>query len=477
MSEDREFEFSVLNEEPKTFDESAPKKRKQPAPSTSKMPQPKKEVTKVGEKKKKITQPKKKKENKTYISKIPKKKEVKKTETKKPDPKVKKQKLVSEDPWPRPHARRLDRKGRVIANIDKQLERNANHTGRFTAPKKRNVLSRIILQKRLENDGFFDIEDDYKYLTQEEVDKSRFASTYKDKRLFRQVQAYEDARDDDKIRKGILGFKVGLAVIMLATMIGVTATVAESFKDTLSPNSIVAVEDMNKDEKQAYIEMINSFVLEIQEKDGYVFDYLSDEEIQDGYLKIKNREKNMNENQYRSAWQGFRDQEFLDKIVEKSLGEEEYAALSPEKKRDYRQLAFETLPKAKPDLFGESNPYIRNPIVYDELQAKNAAKDKGYKTELIVNSDREETVRHFGKIIHLIRLLDEDDYKAASRSNNGQDLLNGILVEASGDAYNDFSKKDKRDYIQLIYELLPEEARTQYIKDPIIIEKEAELEK
>ncbi len=472
MSEDREFEFSIFDEEQSTFNPNAPKKKKETANKSSITPskktQPKKEIVKPQEKKEKITQPKKKEkkeEKKTYIEKKPKKKEVKKTE------------VVSEEPWPRPHARRLDRKGKVIANIDKQLERNANHPGRFTAPKKRNVLSRIILQKRLENDGFFDIEADYKYLTQEEVDKSRFASTYKDKRLFRQVQAYEDARDDDKIRKGILGFKVGLAVIMLATMIGVTATVAESFKDSLSPNSIVAVEDMNKDEKQAYIEMINSFVLEIQEKDGYVFDYLSDEEIQDGYLKIKDREKNMNENQYRSAWQGFRDQEFLDKIVEKSLGEEEYAALSPEKKRDYRQLAFETLPKAKPDIFGESNPYIRNPIVYDELQAKNAAKDKGYKTELIVNSDREETVRHFGKIIHLIRLLDEDDYKAASRSNNGQDLLNGILIEASGDAYNDFSKKDKRDYIQLIYELLPENARTEYIKDPIIIEKEAELEK
>ena len=135
------------------------------------------------------------------------------------------------------------------------------------------------------------------------------------------------------------------------------------------------------------------------------------------------------------------------------------------------------MPDAKPDIFGESNPYIRNPIVYDELQSKNAAKDKGYKTELVVNSDRENTVRHFGRIIHLIHMLDEEDYKQASRTNNGQDLLNGILVQASGESYNDLSKRDKRDYIQLIYELLPENARTEYIKDPIIIDKEAEIEK
>ena len=319
MSEDREFEFSIFDEEQSTFNPNAPKKKKETANKSSITPpkktQPKKERVKPQEKKEKITQPKKKEkkeEKKTYIEKKPKKKDVKKIE------------VVSEEPWPRPHARRLDRKGKIIANIDKQLEKNLNHKGRFTAPKKRNVLSRIILQKRLENDGFFDIETDYQYLTQEEVDKSKFAKNNKDKKLFRQVQAYEDARDDDKIRKGMLAFKVGLAVIMLATMLGVTATVAESFKDSLSPNSIVTMESMNKDEKQAYIEMINSFVFEIQEKDGYEFDYLSDEEIQDAYLKIKNKEKNMNENQYRSAWQGFRDQEFLDKIVKNSLGEEMY---------------------------------------------------------------------------------------------------------------------------------------------------------
>lgn len=467
MSDDREFEFSVLNEEPNTFDENAPKKRKQQEPSIVKKQEPKKELPKTQEKKKKIIQPKKKKEKKTMSY-----------ETKKPDAKAKKSKLVVEEPWPRPHARRLDRKSKVIANIEKQLERNANHPGRFTAPKRRNVLSRIILQKRLENDGFFDIETDYNYLTQEEVDKSRFASKNKDKRLFRQVQAYEDARDDDKIRKGILSLKIGLAVIMLTTMVGVTATVAHSFRDTLSTNSsIVTMQDMNKEEKQAYIEMINSFVLEIQEKDGYVFDYLSEKEIQDAYLKIKNREKNMNENQYRSAWQGFKDQEFLDKIVERSIGEEEYAVLSPEKKRDYRQLAFEILPKAKPEIFENSNPYIRNPIVYDELQAKNIAKGKGYNTELIVNSDRKETVKHFGRILHLIHLLDDEDYVLAGKSNNGQDLLDDILIEASGESYKELSKRDKRDYIQLIYELLPENAKEQYIKDPIVIDKEVELEK
>lgn len=470
MSEDREFEFSIFDEEQSTFNPNAPRKKKETVQSKSSITPPKKietkkEDVKTKEKKKKITQPKKKKEKKSYITKTPKKKE------------TQKQVVVSEEPWPRPHARRLDRKGKIIANIDKQLEKNVNHKGRYTAPKKRNILSRIISQKRLENDGFFDIEADYKYLTQEEVDNSKFAKNNKDKKLFRQVQAYEDARDDDKIRKGILGFKVGLAVVMLVTMVGVTATVADSFGRALSPNSIVTMESMNKDEKQAYIEMINSFVLEIQEKDGYELDYLSEEEIQDAYLKIKNREKNMNENQYRGAWQGFKDQEFLDKIVKNSLGEEMYNGLSPEKQRDYRQLAFEILPKAQPDIFGESNPYIRNPIVYDELQAKNAAKDKGYKTELIVNSDREETVRNFGRIIHLIHMLDEEDYESAGRTNNGQDLLNGILIQASGETYNELSKREKRDYIQLIYELLPEEARTEHIKDPIIIDKEAELEK
>ena len=113
MSDDREFEFSVLNEEPNTFDEWAPKKRKQQEPSIVKKQETKKELPKTQEKKKKITQPKKKKEKKTKIY-----------ETKKPESKVKKTNVVAEEPWPRPLARRLDRKGKVIANIEKQLERN-----------------------------------------------------------------------------------------------------------------------------------------------------------------------------------------------------------------------------------------------------------------------------------------------------------------------------------------------------------------
>ena len=478
MSEDMEFEFDFFGDEVKKIDANVPRIKKQTEVKKETKPEfvkKKKTVTitkpKTQKKKKDIKLPTFKKK-KTVKNSEPKKVEEKKTN---PVEKKPKKKFVFDETWKRPHARKLDRKGKVIANVEKQIEKNLNHPGRFTAPKSRNLLARYILQKRLENDGFFDIEADYEYLTQEEVDKSRFANNKKDKKLYKQVQAYEDAVDDDKFRKGLMAFKVGLAVIMIATMIGVTSNVVKSFTGAIIPTSQVQV--MTEEERAEYIQMINSFVLEVEEKDGYKFDYISMEDIQNTFSKIKKVEKNMNEKQYEGAWRGFRDQEFVDKIVIRALGEEEYQKLTENQKRDYRQLAFEILPEAKPEIFENAVPYIRNPIVYDELQAKNAAKEKGYKTELIVNSDRPEVVKNFGRILHLRNMLDEDDFEAASKVNDGQDLLEGILRESLGEEkYNELRKNERRDYIQLIYELLPESAKGTYIKDPLELEKEPGLE-
>ena len=479
MSEDREFEFSFFDDDTKIFDENAPKRKKQIKEVTKETkPEPVKKKKPVT-----IIKPKSLKKKKEFkLPNFKRKKEIKKNDPKKveeknlnPVEKKPKKNFVFDEIGKRLQARKLVRKDKVIANVEKQIERNINHPGRFTAPKSRNLLARYILQKRLEDDGFFDIEANYEYLTQEEVDKSRVANNKKDKKLYKQVQAYEDAVDDDKFRKGLTLFKVGLAVVMIATIIGVTSNTVKSFTGAVISSSQVQV--MNEEERAEYIQMINSFVLEIEEKDGYKFDYISMEDIQNGFSKIKKLEKNMSENQYKSAWKGFRDQEFLDKIVIRALGEEEYQNLTDNQKRDYRQLAFEILPVAKPDIFGNSNPYIRNPIVYDELQAKNAAKEKGYKIELVVNSDRPEEVKNFGRILHLRNLLNEDEYEAASKVNNGQDLLEGILREALGEEqYNELRKKEKRDYIQLIYELLPDTVKETYIKDPLEFEKEPELE-
>ena len=172
------------------------------------------------------------------------------------------------------------------------------------------------------------------------------------------------------------------------------------------------------------------------------------------------------DNQFKNVM--LHDQELLDKIVRR-VYEDEYDYFSDEKKRDYRQLAYCILDIAKPNLFAEGNNYIRNPIVCDTVDARNSAKAKGYKIDLYVNTDNGIHVKNVGRIITSLRLLEEADYIAASEVNEGQDFLEQIVKDALGGGYQDMDTDNLKDYKQLVYEMLPDYAKEEYIKDPIDI--------
>lgn len=369
------------------------------------------------------------------------------------------------------------KKQRRIAKISKQIEKNLAHQTRYTEPKKRNLLSRIILQTNLARGDYDYIKDEYNTFSQREIDESKNAAKRSDRWLYKEVQAYEDAKEDVKVRKGWTAFKIGLATAMLAGSLALANHVGNEVKRTFegsnSSHQIVSIYDVDGEQR----DYINSKAYEVKEQiietDGYHFDNLSEDEFVDGYYRMLNYEKRMNKNIFESA--GFkitenRDQTLLDEIVQKSF-DEDYENLTEAQRRDYKQLAFELLPYALPKIFENGNNYLRNPIVFDELTAKNTAKSKGYGITLRVNGDEKETVRNLGNIIHILNGMEELDYKLAGQMENGQqEFFDDILIDVIGDKYNELSKSQKRDYEQIIYEWLPDEAK-QYIKDPIELEK------
>ena len=361
---------------------------------------------------------------------------------------------------------------RKIAEISKILQRNTEHELRFTESKKRNLLSRIILQEKLAKGHYCDLEDDIKtgYITKEDVDYSKTGKKLRERKLYKEVQSYEDAKEDVSLRKGWNPFKVSLAGVALAGVIALSAYTYkefnDSFKDFGGRIEIVSVQDLEEDERIIVESEAQKIKKEIIEKAGYHFNNISDDEFLEGYYRILSYEKKMNKRRLENTISGFvqnKDQELLETIVEESFNEE-YINFSEEKKRDYKQLAFELLSYSHP----EKTYHIRNPIVIDELDVKKGLENRGYQIDLVVNGDEKETVRNLGNIRNEIQNLTEMDYRSYKDSQNK--LFEDILESVMGKELGKLESKEKRDYIQIIYEWLPDDAK-KYIQDPIEIEK------
>lgn len=356
---------------------------------------------------------------------------------------------------------------------------------RFTEPKKRSLLGRIRLQRKLGKDYFFDIEEDIEegYITKEDVQASKNAKKRRDRKLYKEVQAYEDAMDDVTVRKGWNVFKTSLAATALAGAVALSAftyhEVNKIFDSFESSNKVVSVYEMSEAERDSVYSQMRDFKNTVIQTDGYHFDNLSQDEFADGYSRILNQEKRMIENSVRNAALGMTDnsdQRVLDGIVERCFGEE-YQTFTEAQRRDYRQLAYELLPQGFPELYKSGSGYIRNPIVMDELAARDNAKLKGYKISLRVNGDEVETVRNLGNILHIINTMQESEYRTIGLSEGGQELFfDSILKDVmSQEALDGLESEQIRDYKQIIYELLPDGAR-QYIKDPITVERDASIQ-
>lgn len=366
------------------------------------------------------------------------------------------------------------KKQKRIASISKQIEKKLFHKTRYTEPKKRNLLTRIILQHALDKGLYEDIEEDYDFISEKEIEMSKNAKKRSERRFYKEVQEYEDAKDDVRLRKGWKAFKIGLAASLLAGSLALAGHIGGEIKNTISnptDNEVVTIETLDENDRAMYEANLEKFLEKVKEKDGYVFANLDDTELLDGYLRILNEEKGMTFNEFKNSLNGLKDQENLEKIVKDSFGEERYNSFSEEQKRDYRQLAYELLPLALPGLWEEGYSYVRNPISTDVVEAKNSAREKGYEIKLIVSSDYPERINAVGNILYLENNLKLEDYQSINSIEESQKFLEEILTKSLGENSENISEKDLRDYKQIAYELLPEEVKENYVKDPIELER------
>lgn len=372
--------------------------------------------------------------------------------------------------------RKEERAERRKANKPKAFEREQ----RFTEHKERNLLSRIILQNRLAKEDFDYLEYNWEtgYMTEEDIKSSKTATKRRDRKLYKEVQAYEDAVEDVTVRRGWATFKIGLATALLAGTLALahhTGTeVAKSFNEMHSANQIVSIYEMNDEEKeQIYLNAVQ-IKSDVVQRDGYHFDNLSEAEFADGYIRMMKVEKKMNKQVFEGAFLSStqnKDQDLLDKIVSKAF-EEEYANFTDAQKRDYRQLAYELLPYSLPQHFKDGMYYVRNPLVIDALNARNSAKSKGYQIELRVNSDEKENLRNIGNIEHILNTMPETRYSSIGQTEEEQRaFFSGIIDEVMGENTSKLSKTQRKDYNQIIYELLSNDAK-QHIVDPLEYEKD-----
>lgn len=366
------------------------------------------------------------------------------------------------------------KKQKRIASISKQIEKKLFHKTRYTEPKKRNLLTRIILQHALDKGLYEDIEEDYDFISEKEIEMSKNAKKRSERRFYKEVQEYEDAKDDVRLRKGWKAFKIGLAASLLAGSLALAGHIGGEIKNTISnptDNEVVTIETLDENDRAMYEANLEKFLEKVKEKDGYVFANLDDTELLDGYLRILNEEKGMTFNEFKNSLNGLKDQENLEKIVKDSFGEERYNSFSEEQKRDYKQLAYELLPLALPGLWEEGYSYVRNPISTDVVEAKNSAREKGYEIKLIVSSDYPERIKAVGNILYLENNLKLEDYQSINSIEESQKFLEELLTKSLGENSENISEKDLRDYKQIAYELLPEEVKENYVKDPIELER------
>lgn len=355
-----------------------------------------------------------------------------------------------------------------IAIASKKIQKNIFKQTRYTIPKKRNILSKMILQKRLKRGFYDDIEAEYDHIGQNKIDNAKNFNTKEGKRFYREVQDYEDAILDMETRNGWHAFKIGLATLMLATSLVVANKLPKNIDEFKNNTTQTEIDKSNKEQQDE--EQIRYFKDNVKNYDGYEFDFLTDKELLDKKNKLAEIGNKLSKSTYEIVRTGSGDQEFLDSLAQKAYGNE-YENLSDEQKRDYRQLAYEVLRVNCTSSFKPTETCIRNPIVWDVLQAKEQMKRKGYKTNFIINADQQEHIKTVGNIMHIENTIDLTEYQNASFVNQGQDLLDNIVKEATNE---NLSKTEIRDYKQISYELLPTEVKDVFIKDPIDVDKSLE---
>ena len=335
-------ESKSVQEAPKSkVRQTMTKKAKEPKPEKAKQPRVKKEKEPKPEK---VKQPRAKKE-------------------KEPKPEKAKQPRAKKEKELKPKKTKKE----VIASEEKRTIKKANtieDPNRLTEPKKRGLLTRIILQMKYDTGKYEFIEDEYLKgeISKEELEFYKNSDDRYDRKYYKEVQEYEDITKDVVVSGGWMTFKLGLATALLAGTLAISNNVIQGVKNSV-PTSSEQVEITLENASQEQLDAIKQKIDLIKTYSNYNFENLTEEEQIVGVLKIKEIVKGIGVRTFQGEFLRGKDQEFLEEILIKAF-EDEYSNYSDDERRDLKKLAFELLPQ-------EKKQYIRDPQVLIEIEQKN----------------------------------------------------------------------------------------------------------
>jgi len=107
------------------------------------------------------------------------------------------------------YRQRIEEQEEELSQFEEEYDRR-----RITPPKKRNFISRLHLANKYQKGKFELAEEDAEMIKNGEILTSSL-----DKKEWKAIQKYEDARDDIRLRKGFTAFKVALAGIALVGVV------------------------------------------------------------------------------------------------------------------------------------------------------------------------------------------------------------------------------------------------------------------
>lgn len=260
------------------------------------------------------------------------------------------------------------KKKKIKKKISKPKKGDEYFKLRYTAPKERGIIARIINRMKYENGWYDDIED---YLNDEDnfvwddIEWSKNSEKRREQRLYKRVQAYEDAEDDIAMKKAFITVKVtNVAALIAALGLSINFLYNEVY-DLINNSSYVAQATEKStlaNANEGQIEYAERMIAKID----YDFKYLSHSELLDTIIRVGSKPSKITENRAMATIKNageYADQKLLEEIIKESY-EEEYDGFGEEKKQELNQVVYEMLND-------DVKIWIRSPQKVAELKQKD----------------------------------------------------------------------------------------------------------
>lgn len=261
------------------------------------------------------------------------------------------------------------KKKKVKKKISKPKKEPEYFELRYTAPKERSVVARIINRIKYESDWYEDIEkylDDERNYVFDDMERSKNAEKRRDRRLYKRVQAYEDAEDDITMKKAFITVKVTAAIALLVTAGFAVNLLHNQISDLMNGSFYSApakVKSTLANANEGQIEHARRVLAKID----YNFEYLSNDELLDAIIRVGSEPSNVTENRAMATIKKsaeFADQKLLASIVEEAY-EEKYLGFDDNKKQELNQLVYEMLDE-------KAKIWIRSPEKVAQIANRNS---------------------------------------------------------------------------------------------------------